>query len=82
MGVIYQHLITDAHHMRGDGDESCSEADAHIISPHKFIHTKLNTLWVRKMDSMAIYVDYILDQIKGSLSSFYPSYPWKVVVLP
>ena len=24
------------------------------------------------------YIDYILDQIKGSLSSFYPSYPWKV----
>ena len=52
MGVIYQHLITDAHHVREDGDESGSEADAHIISAHKFIHSKPNTLW--KMDSMAI----------------------------
>ena len=55
MGVIYQHLITDAHHLREDGDESGSEADAHIISPNKFIHSKPNTLWVQKIDSMATY---------------------------
>ena len=47
MGVIYQRLITDAHHLREDGDESGFEGDAqfHTSFPHnKFIHSKPNTL--------------------------------------